>query len=402
LSGSAHASPIHVTGDRARQLRPVTDFNEAFIQDLIYRFPESIPVREIDDAFAPLVPVCTELRTPAGLLDVLYVTPGGRLAIAETKLWRNPDARRRVVAQILDYAKELARWDYGDLQREINRKLVSTGNTLYRIALGEGAATESEEAAFVDAVGRNLQRGRFLLLVVGDGIREGAAGLADFLSAAGHLEFVFAMVELSVFEVGESSRLVVPRILSRTIELPRVVVELPEGLTIRHSAGGGSVESEGSYGQDGKWEREKSFYREFWREFVESLDLDDPGQPLPQPANAQNLYLYLPTRQAWVSAYFAKSHKRVGVYFRRGNTQLGQKIGEVLSAEREDILRELGEETSIRWSLDEPGGSAGVLVPCDDVLSDDNREAVASFFREWINRFINVFRPRVKRIEADL
>ena len=47
--------------------------------------------------------------------------PLGRLTLAEFKLWRNPQARREVIGQILDYAKELASWRYADLQREVSR-----------------------------------------------------------------------------------------------------------------------------------------------------------------------------------------------------------------------------------------------------------------------------------------
>jgi hypothetical protein len=46
------------------------------------------------------------------------ITPNGDIAIIETKLWRNPDARRKVIAQILDYANELSKWTYEDMQRE--------------------------------------------------------------------------------------------------------------------------------------------------------------------------------------------------------------------------------------------------------------------------------------------
>jgi len=53
---------------------------------------------------------------------ILYEN-GGRLAVVEVKLWRNPEARRKVVAQILDYAKELSNWDYEDLQREVSKRV---------------------------------------------------------------------------------------------------------------------------------------------------------------------------------------------------------------------------------------------------------------------------------------
>ena len=37
-------------------------------------------------------------------LDNLIMTNRGQLALVEVKLWRNPEARRKVVAQALDYA----------------------------------------------------------------------------------------------------------------------------------------------------------------------------------------------------------------------------------------------------------------------------------------------------------
>ena len=51
-----------------------------------------------------------ELKTPAGPIDNFMVTPSGLPVLVECKLWRNPEARRQVVGQILDYAKELSRW----------------------------------------------------------------------------------------------------------------------------------------------------------------------------------------------------------------------------------------------------------------------------------------------------
>ena len=45
----------------------------------------------------------------------MYVNPLGLLILAEHKLWRNPQARREVIGQILDYAKEFASWSYEEL-----------------------------------------------------------------------------------------------------------------------------------------------------------------------------------------------------------------------------------------------------------------------------------------------
>jgi len=73
--------------------------DEAWLRDILFDHPEIIPVEEIDSTFAPLVPLCKELGTDAGLIDAAFINARGRLTIIECKLWKNPQARREVVAQ---------------------------------------------------------------------------------------------------------------------------------------------------------------------------------------------------------------------------------------------------------------------------------------------------------------
>lgn len=49
----------------------------------------------------------------SGSIDNLYLSTGGYAVLVETKLWRNPQARREVLSQTLDYIKDLAREDRG-------------------------------------------------------------------------------------------------------------------------------------------------------------------------------------------------------------------------------------------------------------------------------------------------
>jgi hypothetical protein len=93
--------------DQQSGVRAVT---EADIQALVHAHPACLPITEIDPMFAGPVPICTELNTPAGPIDNFMVTPSGLPVLVECKLWRNPEGRREVVGQILDYAKELSRW----------------------------------------------------------------------------------------------------------------------------------------------------------------------------------------------------------------------------------------------------------------------------------------------------
>jgi hypothetical protein len=94
-----------------------------------------------------------------------------------------------------------------------------------------------DEAEFADNVQRNLERGRAVIAVVGDGIREGVISLTDLVqSHAGH-RFTFALVELALYETPSAGvRLVVPSVLAQTKLIERGVVriegDVPAGLRV--------------------------------------------------------------------------------------------------------------------------------------------------------------------------
>lgn len=209
-------------------------YSESWLQRLIHRHPILLPVSEIEPALGGLIPVGIELPTAAGPVDNLMATPEGNLVLIECKLWRNAEARRRVVAQILDYAQSVSEWSYHEFDEAIAKsqdlegKPVSKPLTeIVRGALGEG--TEFEEAAFIDAVQRNLRLGRMLLLVVGDGIREGTASLGEFIQRHAGLHFTLGLVETAIYELPEGGLLVQPRVLTRTLNIERAVVRVLDG-----------------------------------------------------------------------------------------------------------------------------------------------------------------------------
>lgn len=186
---------------------------------------------EIEPVFAPLVSVGREVETSAGYIDNLFLSPQGYLTIVETKLWRNPKARRQVVGQIIDYATDMSQWSYEQLE-----KAVRGYNKQYRgreLGVVESLRQiedieEAEEQVIVDTVSHNLQLGQFLLLVVGDGIRESVEAMADYLQQTPQLHFTLALVELQVYELNEENKplLVIPQIVARTKEITRAVVRV--------------------------------------------------------------------------------------------------------------------------------------------------------------------------------
>ena len=224
-SGSAVAEPLKQVIQQGGG--PVS---EAYIQALVHAHPACLPIAEIDAIFSGPVPICTELNTPAGPIDNFMVTPSGLPVLVECKLWRNPEARRQVVSQILDYAKELSRWSSSDVQREVSHRLKRDGNPLLDMVRAVDPAVDEQQ--FNDALTANLRRGRFLLLIVGDGIREGVEAIAEYLQLHAGLHFSLGLVELPIYVMPNGDRLVAPRVLARTALVTRNVVAVPDGYAV--------------------------------------------------------------------------------------------------------------------------------------------------------------------------
>lgn len=207
--------------------------NESWLQSLIFDHPEILPVADFDESYAPVIPIGREISTSSGYIDNLYVSPSGAITIVETKLWTNPERHRTVVAQIIDYAKELSRWNYDDL----NSAVLKTARR------EDGGAPESldqlvdsylEEAGlttqdFQERIISTLRNGEFLLIIIGDVISPNLALLTESISGAPGLDFRLGLVELQLYRL-ESSRdwplLVVPEIVGRTVERIRGVIKV--------------------------------------------------------------------------------------------------------------------------------------------------------------------------------
>lgn len=218
------AVPLHAGQVEGRQ-------DEGWLQSMIQDFPALLPIAEIEPGLFPLIPVCMELSVPSGFIDNLMITPEGGIVVVETKLWRNPQARREVVGQILDYAKDLAAFSYEDLERAAANALKAPSFKLYDLV--RTAAPDVDEAVFIDRLSRNLSLGRFVLIIAGDGIQEGAEQLAAFVQRHIGLHFTLALVEMSIWRIPDEGRLLVlPRIVARTVEIERAVVRVDPGVSV--------------------------------------------------------------------------------------------------------------------------------------------------------------------------
>lgn len=200
---------------------------EDYLQDALNRSPDLLPIEEIDPAFGPLASLGREIDN----IDNLFISPNGKITLVETKLWRNPEATREVVAQVIDYAARLSLWSYADLEAALKTAMspapVGDGS-LYAYVAKKFPGEALPEEQFIDEVQKNLRAARFLLMVVGDGIRENLESMLGHLHRQPQMLFTFCLVEMQIFENPDlfKGRLLLPVVVAKTTEVVRAVVRV--------------------------------------------------------------------------------------------------------------------------------------------------------------------------------
>lgn len=223
--------------DQGQQLirfvsEPGKEIQEKWIQQLIFNHPEILPVSYFDESCESLIPVARELSTDAGSIDNFYISPKGTLVIVETKLWKNPEMHRKVLAQVIDYAKELSRWTYEDLDNAVisaNSRSGSNANiSLDNIVQDSVKEVGLDLIDFKERVIQNLLSGEIILLIVGDKIAPNLVFLSDYLSNPG-LTFKLGLIEMQIYKLEDNSDwpiVVIPDIVGRIVDKTRGVVKI--------------------------------------------------------------------------------------------------------------------------------------------------------------------------------
>lgn len=375
------SAPLLLLRDGRKALLQRVQLNDRHIQEedlqqLIAAHPEVLPVDDLDPTFAPLFSLGREVPTDAGFIDNLLMSPEGRITVVEAKLWRNPQATREVVAQVLDYAKSLRLWDYETLEDALARAKdspVSAETSLYSVMANLGAGDERD---FVDAVQRTLSTGRFLLLVVGDGIRENIERLVGSLHTAPDLLFSFGLIELHIFEDELfGGRIVLPQVLAQTTEIVRAVVKIEPGATEAVSI---TLDQEQPSGRSTAKRRlsEEEFFESVEGGETEAVyrDLVDRAASLGAEPHPGTAYLSLRLRDP------AESGQDFTLFFLapNGSVGFGWFPGQLTRA---------GYPAEIAWQMLEEiaGLYAGVEVKANEALS---RNLTAAEVGKHIDRFM--------------
>ena len=223
-------------------------YKEDWLQTFLAQHPEVLPVREFGPwEFDQPICVARELRTGESLisLDLLFLSYHACPILVEVKRFDNREQYRDVVGQLLEYAADLSKWDIKRLDEGIRAAAAhekrrapgvnSIEDCVRRLAdlyAGEhGQVPDDFIPRFYQKLQRNLDDGRFLLLIVGDGIRDSLIPISEMLNRPAQrvLGFSFGLVELGIYPTDPSSpwpAVVVPSVVEQVRASERVTIRV--------------------------------------------------------------------------------------------------------------------------------------------------------------------------------
>ena len=149
-------------------------------------------------------------------VDHLIVDQDAVPTLVEVKRGSNPEVRRTVVGQLLEYAAHASEtWSAGELREAFERSAAARGsNAQDELATLLRTDGEPDADGFWDDLSTNLAARRLRLLFVADSIPDPLARVASFLNAE------MAGIEVMAVEIkrfhGESAQTLVPRVIGRT------------------------------------------------------------------------------------------------------------------------------------------------------------------------------------------
>lgn len=202
-------------------------YKEDWLQKVIHENPQTYPLENPLDKNVKIVSLGREINCGAGFIDILLLTSEAELIIVETKLWRNPEKTRTVLAQIIDYAKEISNWGYDDLNDAVisaqrsqkHNKALSIKEIIHK------EFPNQNQTDLIEILIQNLQKGILRLSIVGDKISRNLLLLSDTIQGSPGLNFSLSLIEMKLFKYNNEI-ILIPDIVGKTKEVIRGVVKV--------------------------------------------------------------------------------------------------------------------------------------------------------------------------------
>jgi hypothetical protein len=185
---------------------PYSFKNEEDFRELLFLCPEIIfNIPQLDLIEVETAVKIKEFPTSRGKIDLLIITQNADIILIETKLIRNPESIRTVVAQTVDYIKAIT---------------VDEIDKFIKIADGIGANDK-----FISILKENIIHGNICGIIVGDDIHQNLLGLVDSIQSAPHLAFHINLVKITAHTF-DNNLYISAAIVESTKEIERSVIRI--------------------------------------------------------------------------------------------------------------------------------------------------------------------------------
>jgi len=186
--------------------------DEAHFQKLLYENPELIPIEDLgEDARASKV-VIREAGLPgSGNTDLIALDEAGGITVIECKLATNPEVKRKVIGQVLEYAAYLWRMPYEELDAIARRREGKSLIELMSAALDEETKARWAADDFRTAIAESLQSGSFRLIIAVDSLNDELRRTVEYLNSAGPTALSIFVLEVMYF-ADKMSEFLIPQL----------------------------------------------------------------------------------------------------------------------------------------------------------------------------------------------
>ncbi len=205
---------------------------EDILQRHIADLPSLISLETVADEPISFMTIGAEWPAGTGRADIVLIGSDGVLTIIETKLSRNPESRREVIAQLLEYAAYLSESTIYEVQSRAEEFFQSDkcpreyrNKTLDEL-LGDFLQDSVDSVdAFKGQIEQNLRQGRIRLIVAVDEVGEQAQKIVTFLNS--YSSFDIYLLRVAEHEDRDGRRIFVPSLFgyARKVATTRVRVE---------------------------------------------------------------------------------------------------------------------------------------------------------------------------------
>lgn len=192
---------------------------EDALQSLFEDYPEILPGHQIaagnDD---PPTFVLLRREMPVGgswSLDHLYADQHGVLTLVETKLSQNPESRREVIGQIIEYAANAQNsWNSAVIREKASLYWQSRGEALENV-LENAFGPDFDVEGFWTLVDSELKRNNLRLIIAADQIRPEVRRMIEYLNAEMKNTEVLGL-ELRCYADDSESVILAPQLIGQT------------------------------------------------------------------------------------------------------------------------------------------------------------------------------------------